>query len=99
VKKVTPVGLELGVVVYVHDLVYDEVFHMAFAEETTLTEHGRVCIGAEAFSFRRVVGCAWDVGWRDIGAVQAELLEHEHSSRACEAVGVSVECILSRQGN
>jgi hypothetical protein len=37
--EVTQVDLELGVVVYVHGLVSDDVVYMAFAEQTTLAEH------------------------------------------------------------
>jgi hypothetical protein len=96
--EVAPVDLELGVVVHVHELVHDGVFHVAFAEETTLTEHDRACIRAKAASFRRVAGCALDVGWRDISAVQAELLEHEHNSRTYEMVGVSIEGMTGKQG-
>jgi hypothetical protein len=36
----------------------------------------------------RVEGCVLEVGWRDSGAVQTELIEHVHHSKICKTAGV-----------
>jgi hypothetical protein len=57
---------------------HDGIVHRTFAAEAVLADYDHACIGAQVASFRRVAGCALDVGRRDTSAVQAELLEHEH---------------------
>jgi hypothetical protein len=71
--EVASVDLKLRRAVHVYEFMYSGILYVALMKKRPLG---------------RVEGCVLDVGWRNAGAVQTELLEHVHLSKVCKTAGV-----------
>ena len=82
VPQVVPIDFEHTLIIHVHQLVYESMFHMCLAPEPTLTEYRDAYVGHEP---SRAIVAARLTAQVFRGHRTSRLLEpfqHEHNSRA-----------------
>lgn len=99
--QIAPIHIKLGMIIHVHELVRQRLFHLLLAPEVTRAEKDRAGFGGESARARLVAGKTEDMLRRREAraCLLGDALEHEAHRRAfrmlIKGVRVKVEEVVS----
>jgi hypothetical protein len=77
VSQATPIHVERRVIIQMHKLMHEGVFHMFLIEEVSLAKHNCASFGREATRTGEVAGHARHVGRVAVHPSEVEMFEHK----------------------